>query len=154
MSIADTILDVVEAFWRFGRTTNIVIGTAAIVIGACYVANQTQQRWDAEKERVLAKYPSDEEGQQKRKEARAQRVAEIFMEEAMAYFIGEWVGYVFKSIKESPKWGLAGSFIADRLLDYLKEETPVITMYEIRAWGSHLADELSRQNVSPGGSGW
>lgn len=154
LGIADTILDVVEAFWRFGRMTNIVIGTAAIVIGVCYVANRTQQRWDAEKERVLAKYPSDEKGQQKRKEARAQRVAEIFVEEAMLYFVGEWVGYAFKSIKDSPKWGAAGSFISNEFLDYLRKKTQSVTMHDIRAWGDHLADELLHQNVSPGGSGW
>ena len=72
----------------------------------------------------------------------------------MLYFVGEWVGYAFKSIKDSPKWGAAGSFISNEFFDYLRKKTQSVTMHDIRAWGDHLANELLHQNVSPGGSGW
>ena len=66
VGLADTILDVVLTVWKFGRITNLVLGTASLVIGVCYVATQTQKKWETEKVRVLAKYdPKDEAGRKK-----------------------------------------------------------------------------------------
>ena len=72
----------------------------------------------------------------------AERVADIFMQEAMAYFVGDWAGYIAEEAKASRKWGLMVKWGVGKFLDCLKEEAPFVTKQDIAEWKEHIMHRL------------